>query len=200
MKLLLLTFAILSLQKSFAGPRVVGNGFVKDQTESSTDNDQKNNTTKSDKIDYSFIDDSRLTQNEWCVVDKITKIDSYKVGMRDFKNDLYLRKIIFLNRGNICLDFQYKENDCAKGEKLEYMNWTKVRYQQFNHTFDGVIIHKIDLTTSGYLIKSFRGQQYLFIQNKTIDYTKNGKTPDYYVFKSCPNQKQNNNQQQGVER
>jgi hypothetical protein len=180
---IILTFLLMMITTiTLAGPRVVGNGFLEEKEVPTTETE----TRKVDKIDYPFINDSRVTQNHWCSVDLLSKIESFKVGQRVWKNDLYLRKIIFSADGNICWDYEYKEKECQTGEKLENLNWTKSRYEQENISFDGVITHKTELTSSGYLLKNIRGQQFLFLQHKSGVYKEKGKVSNYYVFQVCP--------------
>ncbi len=185
MKALLLFFILGTIHNTWAGPRVVGNGFLEDKEIPSNEVESNNKTITQDKINYPFEFDYRIAQTQWCSIDLVNNIDSFNIDSKKSKEHLYLRKINFLLEGNLCWDYEYKEKVCQSGEKLEYLAWTKVSYKQYGNTFDGVITHKGESTASGYLIKSIRGQQFLFLQHKSENYTRGGQTPNYYVFQPC---------------
>lgn len=185
MKLPLILIFMTTSFFTWAGPRVVGNGFLEDKETPTTEVETNLKTAKEDKIDYPFVNDPQISKTQWCSVDLVNKIVSFDMGPREWKEDLYLHKINFLPNGALCWDYEYKEKKCRPNESLTYLKWTKVNYEQFGVTFDGVITHKGDATASGYLLKRIQGQLFLFLQHKSGDYKSKGKVPNYFVFKSC---------------
>lgn len=185
MKAILVLLSLVMSLSTWAGPRVIGNGFVEEKEVSTSEAETNVKATKTDKINYPYIDDFRVTQGQWCSVDFVDKIDSFKIDQRISKAELYLKKITFLPEGNLCWDYEYKEKECQSGEKLEYLNWTRVKYSQEGINFDGIIMHKGDSTASGYLLKNIKGQQVLFLQHKSGNYKLKGKVENYFVFRPC---------------
>jgi hypothetical protein len=176
MKPILILLLLFTSISTWAGPRVVGNGFLAGPETS---------TTRADKIDYQFMFDSKISSSQWCVVDYVNKIESFKADPKIIKSDLHLKKIIFLPVGNVCWDYEYKEKACQPGERLDQLAWTKTDFVQDGIKFDGVLIHKWDATASGYIMKRLQGQWYLFLQHKSDNYIKTGHVTNYYVFQTC---------------
>ena len=112
MKLIFIPFLMMTSLLTWAGPRVVGNGFLAETTPTAP---------TADKINYPFLGDSRIANTNWCSIDLVNKIETFKPNHKEWKDDLYLRKIIFLPIGDVCWDYEYKENLCGAGDKLEYL-------------------------------------------------------------------------------
>ena len=140
-----------------------------------------------DKIDYPFTNDYRLLSQSWCSFDFVNSIDEFKAEKKTAHNISQITKIIFEAKGELCWEVEKKK--CAKGETLAFAKWTKIPYTQYNTNFDGVIIHKGDLTASGYLIKRIGKEDYLFIQHKSGDYVFDGKKPALRVYAPCTAEK-----------
>ncbi len=112
--------------------------------------------SKTDNVDYPFINDPELLGN-WVSVDFIENIDNFEPDVQSWQGDLYLENLTFEDNGKI-------EN--------KVVTWTK------DH-----ILNPVDKTDSSYEIKDINGSKYLFFQWKNGDYTERGATPWYYVLK-----------------
>ncbi len=109
-----------------------------------------------DDIDLPFRDDPRVA-GEWDSVDFVRTPADFRPGVKAWKEDLYLKKLVFLPGG--------KGGD-------PWWTWTK-----------GYVLHRGDRTASGYEIKKIGGTEYMFFEWKSGDYVFRGRKPFYYVLK-----------------
>ena len=114
------------------------------------------NAVKPDKIDLPFVDDPEIV-GEWKSVDFVNEISEFKPNEKQWKEDLYLKEMIFEKEGKTFKPF---------------WTWTK-----------NVIIHSGDKTASKYEIKEIDGGKYMFFEWKSGDVTIRGMKPKYYVLK-----------------
>lgn len=115
-----------------------------------------NKRVKIDKIDYPFVNDEKII-GTWKSVDFVKEIDAFTPNMKKFIGNLYLKEMIFKKDGKTFKSF---------------WTWTK-----------GIIIHHGDETASKYVIKEIDGEEYMFFEWKSGDYTYRGMEPKYYVLK-----------------
>ncbi|MCX7747361.1 MAG: M56 family metallopeptidase [Clostridia bacterium] len=111
---------------------------------------------KEDKIDYPFVNDPTVI-GKWESVDFVRKIELFKVNKKSFEGDLFLKNLYFSSGGKI---------------PTTDLTWTK-----------GLVLNKRDKTASKYIIKTIKGQDYMFFEWKSGDYTLRGMDPQYYVLK-----------------
>ncbi len=109
-----------------------------------------------DDLNLPFENDSEVL-GTWESVDFVTQPGDFVPGKKQFSEELYLKKLTFLNDG--------KTTD-------DWWTWTK-----------GVLIHKDDQTASRYEIRTIQGTQYLFVEWKAGEYMAQGTPPEYYVLK-----------------
>ena len=109
-----------------------------------------------DKIDYPFVNDPDVI-GTWKSVDFVETPDEYFVGVKQWKEDLFLKELVFLPDG--------KMNDSRD-------TWTK-----------GLVLDPGSKTASRYLLKEIDGSTYMFYEWKSGDYTLRGRKPKYYVLK-----------------
>ncbi len=109
-----------------------------------------------DKIDYPFVNDPKVI-GAWKSVDFVRTIDDFKPDSKNWAGELWLNHLIFEGGGKV-----------SSGS----LNWTK-----------GLVISKHGKTASAYTIKSMGGNEYLFYQWKSGDYTIRHRQPCYYVLK-----------------
>lgn len=114
--------------------------------------------TKSDKIDYPFINDSEVI-GKWQSVDFVEKTKDFKPGVQKWQGDLFIDSLTFSENGKL--------------DKTVF-SWTK-----------GLIINKDMKTASKYTIKEINGTKYMFFEWKNGDYVERGATPYYYVLKQA---------------
>lgn len=114
--------------------------------------------TRTDKIDYPFVNDSQVI-GKWEAVDFVEKTDDFKPGTEQWKGDLYLENLTFNQNG-----------DCKLNNNS--LTWTK-----------GLVINENVKTASKYTIKEINGSKYMFFEWKNGDYIERGATPYYYVLK-----------------
>lgn len=114
------------------------------------------NAIKQDKIDLPFENDPEIV-GEWKSVDFVKEISEFKPNEKQWKEDLYLKEMIFEKDGKTFKPF---------------WTWTK-----------NVIIHSGDKTASKYEIKDIGGAKFMFFEWKSGDVTIRGMKPMYYVLK-----------------
>lgn len=121
-----------------------------------------------DKTDYSFADDPEVI-GKWQAVDFVTNIEDFSPEREPvWEGRLYLNEYAFIKGGRM-LD---SINDGSKYLTNSSNTWTK-----------GVIINKREETASTYVIEEIDGEQYMFCEWKSGDYTVRGMKPCYYVLK-----------------
>lgn len=118
-----------------------------------------------DKIDLPFVNDDEVI-GTWETVDFVKKDEDFNTQIKQWKDDLYLKKLVFLPEGKMT---QPNSDDLTT---VSWLTWTK-----------GLMIHKGDKTASEYTIKEINGERYMFLQWKNGDYFLRGVKPYYYVLK-----------------
>ena len=108
-----------------------------------------------DKVDYPFVNDPQVVGG-WKSVDFVSEPDQFNPDKKNWKGDLYLKEMHFLENGKTNWAF----------------SWTK-----------GLILHSGDKTAAQYHIREINGDQYLFMQWKSGDYTIRHRKPSWYVLK-----------------
>jgi|GEM_PF-364551 len=108
-----------------------------------------------DKIKYPFVDDPDVI-GRWVTVDYVNGPDEFSPGQKRWPWDLWLKGITFYKGGTTNWAWQ----------------WTK-----------GLLIQPYSKTASRYRIKTIDGQQYMFFEWKSGDYTILHRKPEYYVLK-----------------
>jgi bla regulator protein BlaR1 len=112
-----------------------------------------------DKIDYPFINDSKVI-GTWKSVDFVPEIEDFKDSEKQWEHGEdrpYLKQIIFLPKG--------KTTD-------NYRTWTK-----------GLIFHSGNKTAGKYTIKKIKGSTFMFFEWKNDSYTSGYMKTKYYVLK-----------------
>jgi hypothetical protein len=109
------------------------------------------------KVDYSFVNDADAV-GKWESVDFVQRTEDFKLGVRSWPSDLYLKELVI------------SENGATGGT----WTWTK-----------GWIINPIGKTAAKYQIKEIAGSKYLFLEWRS--YAARGKAPYYYVLKKVQN-------------
>ena len=110
-----------------------------------------------DKVDYPFKDDPAVI-GVWKSVDFVHEMADFKPGQKQWKDDLYLKQMVFLPNGRM---------------SPRWASWT-----------NGLVLHSGDKTASKYVIKTIDGAQYMFFEWKSGDYTIGGKLDvPYYILK-----------------
>jgi bla regulator protein BlaR1 len=108
-----------------------------------------------DRIDYPFVGDPAVLGG-WRAVDFVRRPDLFHPGARQFRGNLFLKELHFLDGGRTSMAFR----------------WTK-----------GFLLHDGNHTASHYEIRALDGADYLFMEWKSGDYVLRGARPNYYVFK-----------------
>lgn len=126
---------------------------------------QKEEIRKKEKTDLPFEADNRVI-GKWNVCDFVESIEAFSPENQKWKNkECFFQKIYFEPNGRcelVYLDGKYQFPDCS---------WTK-----------GKLLVHMSKVTEGYKIKKIDGQEYLFVEWKTGDYTFGGQEPKWYVF------------------
>ncbi len=122
-------------------------------------------TTRTDKIDYAFIDDSQVI-GKWKAVDFVKKPTDFKAGAQSWQGDLFLNNLDFAKEGSLDAGF-VKDGKIASAK----LTWTK-----------GIVINKNNKTANKYIIEEIDGSTYMFYEWKSGDYTEGGMEPYYYVL------------------
>ncbi len=122
-------------------------------------------TTKTDKVDYPFVEDSQVIGN-WKSVDFVKNTNEFKPGVQSWQTDLFVNSLNFSKGGTVNLGV-------VKDGKTASVNltWTK-----------DLVIDKKNKTASKYIIKEINGSTYMFYEWKSGDYTEAGMQPWYYVL------------------
>ena len=115
-----------------------------------------------DNIDLPFVDDQEVI-GSWQSVDFVNNIDDFEVGKKKWNGDLFLKKLVFKEKGELLFN-----DDSPR----PWFAWTK-----------GVITHTGDKTASKYIIKEIDGSKYMFYEWKSGDYTIMHRKLQYYVLK-----------------
>lgn len=127
---------------------------------------------RTDNIQYTFENDSKIL-GSWTAVDFVKRIEDFKVGQpKKNVNNLYLAQLTFKSEGKV-------SSIIREGGELFMpccaFTWTK-----------GTIINPVDKTASRYEIKEIDGEEYMFMQWKSGDYTYGRlQEPYYYVLKKA---------------
>ncbi len=108
-----------------------------------------------DDINLPFVNDPAVL-GAWRSVDFVEKPDQFKPGERAGTAELYLKELVFLPEGK---------------SPNGWLTWTK-----------GVVMHHGDKTASRYEIRNIGGQEYMFFEWKSGDYTIRHQKPRYYVL------------------
>jgi hypothetical protein len=108
-----------------------------------------------DKIDYPFVNDPNVI-GKWVSVDFVQKPEYFTAGKKHWQGDLWLKEIEFFKYGTT--------NWCDS-------QWTK-----------GLVLSPGDKTASQYTIATINGEQYMFFEWKSGDYTIRHEKPRYYVL------------------
>ena len=111
---------------------------------------------KQDRVDLPFVEDKDL-QGYWVSVDFVNEPKDFNPEKRNFRNNLFLEDLIILPEGKVL---------------NSVFSWTK-----------GHILNPVDKADSAYQIKEIGGEQYLFFEWKSGDYTCLGMKPSYYVLR-----------------
>ncbi|MCX7920908.1 MAG: hypothetical protein N3B21_02610 [Clostridia bacterium] len=127
-----------------------------------------------DKVDYPFIDDSRVI-GKWESVDFVDKIENFSNRENSWKSDLFLTSLVFIKEGKM----------------LESVNNTNLTYTDLSWTKE-MVLNKSEKTASKYIIKDINGTKYMFFEWKTEDYIFRGLTPKFYVLKKVDNKDYSN--------
>lgn len=123
-----------------------------------------------DNIDLPFKEDDSVL-GSWRAVDFVEKINDFDPEHLNCSNDeLHLRYLIF------------KENGQVTSTTLEHDEL--ISWPEANTWTKGVVLHENDKTASSYTIKQIDGEDYMFLEWKSGDYTSGRlETPYYYVLK-----------------
>lgn len=119
--------------------------------------------SRKDNIDLPFITDKRVL-GHWQVVDFVKREDYKDYTPTATSRELWVKSATFLPTGEVIMQF--------KNDRMCKHSWTK-----------GAVIDKHNQTASKYIVKTFNGQKYLFVEWKSGDYIFGGYKPDYYVYK-----------------
>jgi bla regulator protein blaR1 len=114
--------------------------------------------TRTDKIDYPFVNDSEVL-GKWETVDFVEKTDDFKPGVQQWKGDLSIDELTFKKDGTL---------------DKKVFTWTKA-----------LIINKKLKVACNYTIKEIDGSKYMFFEWKNGDYVERGTDPYYYVLKQA---------------
>ena len=109
-----------------------------------------------DDINIPFVADQAVL-GKWVSVDFVRTPGAFTPGIQSFNGDLYLEGLNFLPNGRTA---------------QPWWTWTK-----------GILMHKGDRTAARYEIRQIDGQEYMFLEWKSGDYTIRHQTPQYYVLK-----------------
>lgn len=125
---------------------------------------------RKDNTAMSFIPDQQAV-GYWRAIDFVDKIEDFDRDNINFKEDLYLKDLIFYRGGGTSVAFR----------------WT-----------NGYVIHDGDSTAARYIIKAIPNSmgsgsdEYMFLEWKSGDYVCRGLAPKYYVFKKIASPKEDN--------
>jgi bla regulator protein BlaR1 len=109
-----------------------------------------------DNVNLPFVDDPQVI-GTWESVDFVTEVGDFVAGQRQWKeSELMMKNLTFKKGGSTSMVFR----------------WTK-----------GTVIHPEASTASHYEIRAIDGEQYMFMEWKSGDYTHRGMKPKFYVLK-----------------
>ncbi|MDA8132290.1 MAG: hypothetical protein M0011_12375 [Elusimicrobia bacterium] len=112
-----------------------------------------------DFSNLTFVNDPAVL-GKWVSVDFVGEPAEFMPGKRRFRGDLYLEGLSFLPNGKTA---------------VPWFGWTR-----------GVVMHLGgDHTAARYSIVEMGGEQYMFFEWKSGDYTIRHKKPKYYVLKKA---------------
>lgn len=116
-----------------------------------------------DNTNIPFVKDERVV-GMWNVVDFVKEKSEFNPDGKDKFKETIIEKYIFENDGRLLSIFNSAE--------MINLRWSK-----------GVVVNDKKSTVSEYEIKNIEGDNYLFLEWKSGDYTFGGKVNGYYVFK-----------------
>ncbi len=117
-----------------------------------------------DNIDLPFVDDPAVL-GTWEYVDFVKDISSFTPGSASWKDDLYLKEMVFLEDGAFSAT-------TTKGPSYPGCTWTK-----------GFVLNPYCKTASAYVLEEINGTTYMFFEWKSGDYVVRHMMPYYYVLK-----------------
>ena len=117
-----------------------------------------------DNTNIPFINDEKVI-GFWDCVDYVRRVDEFKLGKKNWTEDLFLKKYTFEPSGTLIVAYNTTN-------KLNQINWSK-----------GVVVNKKVETVSEYTIKQIDDQIIMFVEWKSGDYVYGGEINGYYVFK-----------------
>lgn len=118
--------------------------------------DRDGSLRKVDDINIPFTPDDNVL-GKWSSVDFVKNINDFNPNKRNWKDDLFLKNLEFLPNGQT---------------PFPWSSWTK-----------DIVIHYGDKTASKYYIQNIDGEEYMFFQWKSGDYSFRNRKPWYYVLK-----------------
>jgi len=119
-----------------------------------------------DNTDLPFIMDKDVI-GSWDTVDYIRDCNNFKVGVKQWPEELFLKKYIFEKDGKLFAG-------TSNSGKLYPINWSK-----------GFVIDKHNGFVSEYVIKKIGNDTFMFVEWKSGDYTYGGIVYGYYVLKKA---------------
>ena len=117
-----------------------------------------------DEVDYSFVDDPAVL-GVWTSVDFVRDIEDFDPAERRWQGSLHLVGLEFGAQGQL----GYRYGDDEEFRVAEDCTWTK-----------GLLLEGD--TAPAYVIRSFDGVNYLFLEWKSGDYTIRHMKPCYYIL------------------
>ncbi|MBO4422603.1 MAG: MerR family transcriptional regulator [Clostridia bacterium] len=122
---------------------------------------------RTDDTDLPFVDDPRVS-GEWRSVDFVRDAGAFDPSAPKWqKKDLWISSVRFTQRG-VCVKTVKTDRGAAN---------ITVRYTK------GFVLNDREMTAERYEIKEINGEEYLFLQHKSGDYTYGGCEPMLYVFR-----------------
>lgn len=117
-----------------------------------------------DNTNIPFILDKKVV-GFWNAVDYVRDKKDFDPENKFWGDELFLKSYVFEPDGTLLVKYNGRDG-------INEMNWSK-----------GVVINKNISTVSSYDICSINGQDYLFVEWKSGDYTYGGEVRGMYVFK-----------------
>jgi len=125
-----------------------------------------------DKTDYPFINDPRVI-GAWKEVDRVDEISQFDADEKERDDKAFPEGLIFRNDGKVDNVIYKDQIKIACSDK-----WTK-----------GLVLN--ERTAEKYTIKDIGGSTYLFVEQKSGDYTYRYRKPSYCVLEKAELAKQN---------
>ena len=119
---------------------------------------------KKDDIDIPFEDDE-LLKGIWVVNNFVRNIEDFQENVKNNIDYMY-KNLVILDGGSAIVN--YSDNKANANN----LTWTK-----------GYIINNSEKLAQSYVIKNINGNEYLFMEHKSGDYSFANHKPYYYVFK-----------------